>query len=357
MGLVRLFLALVVAGDHFMVRFAIPQGVSQRGVDQWVFFNGGLAVFFFYVISGFLISYVLSRKYGEDLAGAAQFYRSRFIRIFCLYWPLLVIASVLFNYGPHDFLDRVVSIFIIGGDWIVPFKAYPNEYNPYFRVLGPVWSVGAELTFYAIAPWLLRSLKASIACFVMSLALRLWLQSVFGFHQAWTYHFFPTALCFFLAGHLARVLADCWPRMANLFGPPLLILAPLSVGMTSDTGGWLSPWIYVGAASFALSLPWLFAVTKDNRISNFFGDASYPLYLSHLFVLNLVFASLPMTAWVLYGKPAAIALLVVFCCFVVTVAVVLHHTVEKRCAALMNFFCDLVTARLRKLGSRQPSTA
>jgi peptidoglycan/LPS O-acetylase OafA/YrhL len=61
MGLVRLFLALVVAGDHFMIRFAIPQGVSQRGVDQWVFFNGGLAVFFFYVISGFLISCPLAK--------------------------------------------------------------------------------------------------------------------------------------------------------------------------------------------------------------------------------------------------------------------------------------------------------
>jgi hypothetical protein len=81
MGLVRLFLAFVVAVDHWRVTFLIPRDVNID--DAWKFgFNPGYAVMFFYVISGFLITYTLMRNYRPGLAGVAAFYRNRFIRIF-----------------------------------------------------------------------------------------------------------------------------------------------------------------------------------------------------------------------------------------------------------------------------------
>ena len=68
MGLVRLFLALVVAADHWWVIVLVPMGIAPE--DSYKFgFNNGYAVMFFYVISGFLITYTLRRNYRHDLGG------------------------------------------------------------------------------------------------------------------------------------------------------------------------------------------------------------------------------------------------------------------------------------------------
>jgi hypothetical protein len=43
MGLIRLILALIVAGDHFTL---IILG-DKHGIQQWIFMNAGFAVMFF----------------------------------------------------------------------------------------------------------------------------------------------------------------------------------------------------------------------------------------------------------------------------------------------------------------------
>ena len=39
---------------------------------------------------------------------------------------------------------------------------------------------------------------------------------------------------------------------------------------------------------FAAALPWLFRLTKENRVDRFIGELSYPLYLTHLLVFQLL---------------------------------------------------------------------
>jgi peptidoglycan/LPS O-acetylase OafA/YrhL len=281
MGFIRLFLALTVAGDHFFLVVLDRNGYGTRGIDQWVWLNGGFAVMLFYTISGFLISYALAHKYQEAPGGTSAFYRSRFVRIFSLYWPMLIFAVALHRPGPEGLFDWLASVFIIGGDWITAFRNYPAEYNPYFDILGPIWSVAAELAFYAIAPVLLRSLRWTITLFIGSLMLRLTLQSTFGFHQAWTYHFFPSAFWCFMAGDLARRIGD-WGLKNHRWVEALMLLSGIvSLRISAKHGSWTGPWFYIMILSVALALPWLFDRTKDNRILNFLGDLTYPIYLIH----------------------------------------------------------------------------
>ena len=75
-------------------------------------FNAGYAVLFFYVISGFLITYTLTRNYTPDLSGTGDFYRRRFIRIFSLYWPIVLLAFLLMpdawaNFVAKGFWDQI----------------------------------------------------------------------------------------------------------------------------------------------------------------------------------------------------------------------------------------------------------
>ena len=62
-------------------------------------FNAGYAVMFFYVISGFLITYTLTQNYRWDWPGIAAFYSNRFIRIFSLYWAMAILALFLIASG------------------------------------------------------------------------------------------------------------------------------------------------------------------------------------------------------------------------------------------------------------------
>jgi peptidoglycan/LPS O-acetylase OafA/YrhL len=94
MGLVRLFLALVVAADHWRVIMLSPRSI---GLENWykLGFNAGYAVMFFYIVSGFLITYTLRRNYGQDISGTLAFYRNRGIRIYSLYWPMVALTFLV----------------------------------------------------------------------------------------------------------------------------------------------------------------------------------------------------------------------------------------------------------------------
>src|SRR5262245_14523103 len=112
MGGIRLFLALAVALAHF--RESVPadsriSGLYTLGV------GGGLAVLFFYAISGFLISTVLAQKYPADRDGTWAFYKARFVRIFSLYWPVLAVAAatdadVAQRFSQSSLIDRLTQI-------------------------------------------------------------------------------------------------------------------------------------------------------------------------------------------------------------------------------------------------------
>ena len=74
----------MVAADHWNVFVLRPQSIFIY--DDYKFgFNSGYAVMFFYMVSGFLITYTLTRNYDRDLHGTFKFYKNRFIRIFSLY--------------------------------------------------------------------------------------------------------------------------------------------------------------------------------------------------------------------------------------------------------------------------------
>ena len=94
--------------------------------------NAGFAVMFFYTISGFLMSIVLSEKYSPTAAGTANFYRSRFIGIFSLYWPMVIVVLIVPDIR-HMMLsdppaDKFTNFFLLGMDWRVSFASYPSDH-------------------------------------------------------------------------------------------------------------------------------------------------------------------------------------------------------------------------------------
>jgi peptidoglycan/LPS O-acetylase OafA/YrhL len=347
LGLVRLFLALVVANDHWRTSILMPAGTDSSAL---FLFNAGQAVVLFYIISGFLITYTLTHNYAPDRWGAAQFYGNRFVRIFSLYWPLAAFSGFAFV-GYQDLvstsaLDLLTQTFILGQDWSVALGAYPQSSNFAATLPGlhQSWTLGAELSFYLIAPFLMRTWRGAAAILVLSLLTRGALIFFFGKaagFPTWLYYFFPSTVCFFLLGHLVCRASSYfqtlrWPHLA-MIAPAMLPAVPmlyhLSDYMRFDTYAFDNVPLWASIAMLTVSLPALFAATKNSRILNYLGDLSYPIYLTHTFVLS--FSSGLIVKYVLpFGTGYSVT---AFLMLVVIASIASHHLIERPAARLMRY--------------------
>jgi peptidoglycan/LPS O-acetylase OafA/YrhL len=309
-GAIRLFLALAVLYSHIFTHFLAPAGLSVFGSELVLGMNGGYAVMFFFVVSGFLISFVLETKYDHS-SGTAEFYRARALRIYPLWWALYLIVP-FFTWGGlftwtglwnfiayHHFYDLLSGFFLFGSDLLLSFWTYPVSYTapmPHGLELG--WTLAPELTFYLIAPFVLRSKFLPPLILISSILLRIVLNALVspGTWAAWCYYFFPSTVLFFMLGHLARVF---YRKFKLPDWGAWLVLACATVSLLIQNGryGFENLYFYMAILLFALSLPAIFEATKDNRVCNFLGDLTYPLYLSH----GVLIALMETPGTVMYG--------------------------------------------------------
>lgn len=297
MGAIRLFLALAVLQSHIYGHFLRP---AQIYVNNTIVFgvNGGYAVAFFFVISGFLISFVLEGKYDRP-GGAVEFYRARSLRIYPLWWSLYLLVPCVsgglwaFVASRHAY-DLLTGFFIYGSDWLLSFRAYPNQYSdpmPHGLELG--WTLATEITFYLFAPFILRSRLWPAAIFIASVLLRMWLnirfppEAAFGIWNNWCYYFFPALVFFFMLGHLTRQLYKVI-RVPVWAGWTGLGLAVFICWLQDASYAYDNVDFYTAILIFTIVLPAIFDASKDNRVCNFLGDLTYPLYLSQGTLLVLL---------------------------------------------------------------------
>ena len=98
--------------------------------------------------------------------------------------------------------------------------------------------------------------------------------------NAWCYYFFPSTVLFFLLGHLSRQLYKVLP-MSRAMGFAGIGVALLICLIQDATYNFENVNFYFAILMFAISLPAVFAATKNNAVCNFLGDLTYPLYLTH----------------------------------------------------------------------------
>ena len=113
-------------------------GIEPMGV------NFGQGVTFFFVLSGFILTYV----YPELPTGAAtmRFWRARVARVWPAHVASLVLGLVLLQYG-WDTSTAIANLLMVQA-WI-PVSKYYFSYN------AVSWSISAEFFFYLAFPFLL----------------------------------------------------------------------------------------------------------------------------------------------------------------------------------------------------------
>jgi peptidoglycan/LPS O-acetylase OafA/YrhL len=311
LGTFRFLLALSVALSHFGT------------IGGYYMMNGRMAVQCFYMISGFLISLVLSQKYDPGTAdGRWLFYTNRALRIFVPYWSfcLIILAgcavihlalgiplgvdAAFAQYWPQmTWSTRIYLVFsnflILTQEWSM-WLAYQGGamipvwnsdlYAPHlgtFQVIPQAWSVSLELMFYALAPFLVRRHWLLLLAIIIATYLLRSAASAYGFTgSGFAYRFFPFEIGLFLAGVLShRAYAYLDSRGMASF--------PLSLATSALLIGAVLVQQFIDSLDnhkfyllVAVALPALFHVSRGNRLDNRLGELSYPIYLSHLAVLG-----------------------------------------------------------------------
>ena len=225
MGILRLLLALSVVFNH------LPWN------NGLVIVGGRVAVQLFYIISGFLIAYILNST--DRYKDVRKFYVSRWLRIYPIYYVVAAASLVTNLVGNPQFsalyasipLDAALqlilsNLFIFGQDWTMflgvsaghlhAVADYRNSDVELFHglLIPPAWTLGVELTFYLIAPFVLRSKRATFALLGLSILVRLVLMQLgLAGKDPWTYRFFPAELSLFLFGAISsQYLLPRWVK-------------------------------------------------------------------------------------------------------------------------------------------------
>jgi peptidoglycan/LPS O-acetylase OafA/YrhL len=216
----RLFLAMSVVLSH--------TGSTYKMIP------GDVAVEVFFAISGFYMSLILTGKYNSR----TTFYVNRFLRLYPVYlvvmvatWTWFVFTWIYLGRVPTNPLTDAyqhmswwqIGLLVIS-DWTMVGLDIPSLFHftaekgfllfhslaagvapdgatfaGSFRAIEPAWSIGVEIWFYLIAPFLMMLRSHWIVLIaLLSIALKIVMTK---FELA-TYFFFPAQLFFFMAGIL-----------------------------------------------------------------------------------------------------------------------------------------------------------
>lgn len=309
-GTLRLALALLVALAHAGVPLL---GHYHLGVP---------AVVVFLLLSGYVVD-ALCGPAGPLHGHAARFYAERAVRLL----PLYLCAALL---GALCVALRVPSPFLAAPEkpllWLANATILPLNYATLWPVIDtlalvpPAWSLGLELHFYLIAPWLLaapvRIAAAAALTFAVGAAAHLGLIP----SDAWGYRL--------LAGNLYIFLSGAWlHRVTTQRAHPAPLLAgwllAATVWLTAYARGcWGEPFVFEVGLGYLVGLPLvaLLARLPRRRWDDLLAYLSYGVFLFHFAVQWL----LSHLGWLTAARPLPLYLTATL-----LLAATLHLLVER----------------------------
>lgn len=286
-GTLRLILAVMVAICHVSI------AVYGRN-------PGVVAVVCFFMISGFVMTGVI-RSYYQD--NKKMFYLDRIMRIYPQYLFFVGLIAIIMFWTPgawsivvpsrDNFLYNLTGhknymIYIYNFTLVSPIFANITGDDPVF--IWPAWSLGVEIQFYAILPFILR-LKAFkpylVLCsiFIFSFASYNLINE-----QLFSYSLLPGTLFIFLSGSLLYDYVNGDKTVGKYIGGLYIYMLILSVTVFVSRKT-VSPLILFSVIDvfigYLLGLPLIFLLSllKRRKFDEFMGNISYGVFLSHFLVI------------------------------------------------------------------------
>jgi peptidoglycan/LPS O-acetylase OafA/YrhL len=302
---------------------------------------GALGVSFFFVLSGFVLTWS-----ARDTDTAPRFWRRRFLKIVPNYLVVWVLAMVVFA-APHTTMKiGMLNFFML--------QVYYPDFAVNFGVNPAGWSLAVEAVFYLSFPFLLGLIKkipvnrinlwvaiaglGIIATPFLSLHLvpagsvYMPMEPETSVNQYFVSYIlpFPRVLDFALGILVARsVMSGRWRNIGMVWAGALLV--------SSYVLGYFTPYIYSSRAVCVIPAAVLIAagaIADDegrftvfrNKVTVWLGDISFAFYLVHFTVLEGVWKLLGSKA---YTAPQAAAMMLLSLGVAILAAWALYSLIER----------------------------
>ena len=247
---------------------------------------GAHGVMIFFVLSGFLITWLLlkeSERYGR--VSLADFYKRRTLRIFpafYVYW--LILITILIATGKSVLWPHAWSALFYTSNYYSAINGDPNN------GFSHTWSLAIEEQFYLLWPFVFLMLRGNLkrmSVFLIGLIGAVWIHRAvlcFGLHvdQAYIQAAFDTRLDELMVGCLLavllkrRVLAPFWRVISSNALLPIATIAFLLFSVYAGE-------IYI------------------DRYRDVFGFAIEPLLIAILITQMIAFSSTKLWGWTEFG--------------------------------------------------------
>ena len=305
-----------------VLAFHLLEPFSHGDATKQIINHGYLAVDFFFMLSGFVIAYAYDDRWSRMTQW--DFYKRRLIRL----QPMVIMGSLIgaalfyFQMGPAFPLIattpvwKMLLVMLIGCTLVpLPISMDIRGWQEMHPLDGPAWSLFFEYLaniLYAVG---LRKLsKTALSVFVFLAAAYLIQLAVFGQRGdligGWALNApelhigFARLLYPFFAGMLLNRLAARIQLKGAFLISGLLLIVALSLPRFGGTQHHWMNGLYE-ALCVVLLFPVIVAIGAGEkrvegpsiRVARFFGDLSYPLYITHYPLVYIY------TGWVVRNKP------------------------------------------------------
>jgi len=294
----RYILAMIVAQTHLG-----PLGSS------W---PASIAVFAFYTLSGYLMTRVINERYGFSARGTAAFLLNRVLRLWPAYFSVLGLTLIALRFLPlQDFFSVVrvptTQTEIVGNLAILGQVTFDFvQWSPFAKPVVTSWSLSIEVFCYVLlAVYFARTparLWALAAIGAFALVFSTWhcavstdparygpycFQNRYGVLQAGFIPFAMGGLFYFHSRSLSGWINANWQVLVVL-----LAAAHAAMLLGNALSTTVAPYLGI-AAMFCLLSVW--NKQPGNNGQDFFGRASYHLFIGHMPIGAVLVTGLKLT--------------------------------------------------------------
>lgn len=290
---IRFFLALLV------VIFHTSEFFQKRGFPYYnglpIFHKGTDAVYVFFTLSGFLI---IKQLYVEKIQTGSislkKFYVRRMLRIFPLYYLILVFGFLYYHFILPYFGFSFENNYNILSAIALGVTFFPNILSTYEPggILEILWSIGIEEQFYlVVAPLILlipsRKMKLFLGIFTALYFIVYFFSGIefLSNYRMLFFYFSFSGLCAIAIenSYVKRLINTFWYVIIALF---FLYLTTSWFEIENTVYNHLFNMIAYSLGILALSQkPIKFL---ENKTINYFGKISYGIYMYHAIVMQFI---------------------------------------------------------------------